>query len=274
MRSTEPRRRAPAALALLLLAAAPAAAQKDYYNTDHGRPVRVEDAYTTERYALELKLAPVRVERESGGAHRWELHPELGLGILPRTSVSAAFPFEFVDRGEGVAEPSGLSAVELAVFHNLNAETRTLPALALRADVAVPVRGAAGEIHPALTGIATRTFPGARFHLNARYAFAAAPEAGEDAAHGASRWMAGLAVDRAFPLDAYLLTAEVFAEQPLHADDPLEWTAGAGVRYQVSPAVGIDFGAGRRLTGRPAWYATFGSAYHVGVRALMPGRGR
>jgi hypothetical protein len=35
------------------------AAQTDYYNTDAGRPITVEDAYATERYAFELQLAPV-----------------------------------------------------------------------------------------------------------------------------------------------------------------------------------------------------------------------
>ena len=47
-------------------------AQTDYYNTDRGRPVQIEDAYPTERYAFELKLAPVRLERARGGLYRWE----------------------------------------------------------------------------------------------------------------------------------------------------------------------------------------------------------
>lgn len=43
-----------------LLGSSRLAAQTDYYNTDAGRPVQVEDAYATERYAFEMKLAPVR----------------------------------------------------------------------------------------------------------------------------------------------------------------------------------------------------------------------
>src|SRR5215213_2714705 len=54
----------PAAVLAVLVRGAPAGAQTDYYNTDEGRPVRVEDAYPTERYAFELQLAPVRLERE------------------------------------------------------------------------------------------------------------------------------------------------------------------------------------------------------------------
>lgn len=259
-----------AALALAgLLAAVPAAAQKDYYNTDQNRPVRIEDAYTTERYALEIKLAPLRLERERGGAYSWGFDPEIAYGILPRTSIEIGFPFAFVDRGEGEAPASGLNGIELSAFHNLNVETRTLPALGLRADVTLPVRGGAG-VHPAVTGIATRTFSWARFHGNAQYTFGSAPGAGEAAPHDASRWLAGVAVDRVFPLEAYLLIADLYAQQPLHADDPVEWNAGAGIRYQVSPYLAVDAGLGRRLTGDPAWYVTFGSAYHLGMRALMP----
>jgi hypothetical protein len=267
-------RSAAGAFAALLLAAPAAAAQKDYYNTDKNRPVRIEDAYATERYALEIKVAPLRLERERGGVYNWGFDPEIAYGILPRTSIEVGFPFSIVDGGPDGGRTSGLAGIELSAFHNLNVETRTLPALGLRADVTLPVGSpAADRAYPAVTGIATRTFSWARFHANAQYTFGDAPE-GEAAPHDASRWLAGVAVDRSFPLDAYLLIADVFAEQPLHADDPVEWNAGAGIRYQVNPYLAVDAGLGRRLTGDPAWYVTFGSAYHLGVRALMPRPGR
>jgi hypothetical protein len=262
----------PGLVAALLLIAAPAAAQKDYYNLDKNRPVRIEDAYATERHALEVKVAPLRLERERGGVYHWGFDPEIAYGILPRTSVEVGFPFAFVDGGEGVGRTSGLSGIEFSLFHNLNIETRTLPALGLRADVMLPVGNLAGDgVYPALTAIATRSFPWARFHANAQYTFGADPADGDAVPHETSRWLAGLAVDRVFPLDAYLLIADVYAQQPLHADDPVEWNAGAGIRYQVNPFLAIDAGVGRRLTGDPAWYFTFGSAYHLGFRALMPG---
>jgi hypothetical protein len=257
---------------VLLLVAAPAAAQKDYYNLDKNRPVRIEDAYATERYALEVKVAPLRLERERGGVYHWGFDPEIAYGILPRTSIEVGFPFAVVDGGPEAGRTSGLSGIELSLFHNLNAETRTLPALGLRGDVVLPVGTLSGDrAFPAVTGIATRSYPWARFHANAQYTFGAAPEGDATLPHETSRWLAGIAVDRVFPLDAYLLIADVFAQQPLHADDPVEWNAGAGIRYQVNPFLAVDAGLGRRLTGDPAWYVTFGSAYHFGVRALMPG---
>ncbi|CAN5753095.1 hypothetical protein BH23GEM6_BH23GEM6_13180 [soil metagenome] len=263
-----------AAVALLLVAG-PAAAQKDYYNLDKNRPVRIEDAYATERYALEVKVAPLRLERERGGVYHWGFDPEIAYGILPRTSVEVGFPFAIVDGGEETARTSGLSGIELSLFHNLNIETRTFPALAIRGDLVFPVGSLAGDqIYPSVTGIATRSYSWARIHANAQYTFGSAPDdvAGEAGAtpHETSRWLAGVAVDRVFPLSAFLLIADVYASQPLHADDPVEWNAGTGIRYQVSPFLAVDAGVGRRLTGDTGWYFTLGSAYHMGLRALMP----
>ena len=50
--------------AMLPLASMRADAQTDYYNTDAGRPVTVEDAFPVERYAFELQAAPLRLERQ------------------------------------------------------------------------------------------------------------------------------------------------------------------------------------------------------------------
>lgn len=271
-RTTILRQTAAAAFSALALgaAAAPAAAQTDYYNTDAGRPVQVEDAYPVEQYAFEVQFAPVRLERESGGAYHWEFAPELAYGILPRTHVEVGFPLVYADAaGDGHAH--GLAGVEVAAFHNLNVETRTLPALAVAADVLLPVGGLAPDAtYTSLTGIATRTFSWARFHVNGQYTFGDEPGDG-DAVGEASRWMAGIAVDRTFPLRSMLVTADVFAEQPLDDDAALAWTAEAGVRYQTSPQFNIDLGVGRRFAGDDqAWFLTFGAAHAFALRSLLP----
>jgi hypothetical protein len=261
------------ALAFLPLLGVPSAgvAQKDYYNTDRNRPVRVEDAYPTERYALELKVAPLRLERETGGVYHWGLEPELAYGLLPRTSLELGVPIAVVDRANETGRRSGLAGLELSVLHNLNVETRTLPAFGLRADLFLPVGGLAGSrAYPALTGLATRTFTWARVHLNAQYTFGSEPDDDDSPVHEPSRWLAGVAVDRSFPLQSWLLIGEVYAAQPLNAGEGVAWTAGSGIRYQLTPYLALDGGIGRRLTGQPQWFVTFGSAYHVGVRALMP----
>jgi hypothetical protein len=78
--------------------------------------------------------------------------------------------------------------------------------------------------------------------------------------------MGGLAVDRTFPLQAFLLTAELVARQPLVTDEKVTWSTAAGTRYQLSPRVATDAGAGYRLTGGDrGWFVTFGAAVVVGL---------
>lgn len=284
-----------AAGAALGALAAPLGAQTDYYNTDRGRPVRVEDAAPVERHAFELQLAPLRLERASGGVYTWEVAPELAYGVLPRTHVEVGFPLALVD-ANGDGAPAGLAGIEVAALHALNVETRTLPALAVAGEVLLPVGGLApDQARASLKGIATRTLTWARFHANAQYTFGAgadespdplpASAAADDVAAAprepgadteGSRWMAGIAVDRTFPLRSLLVTADVFAEQPLDDGEALEWTAETGLRYQTSPQFNVDLGLGRRFAGGgQGWFFTFGASHAFAVRSLIPlGEGR
>jgi len=264
-----------AALALPLLAT-PLVAQTDYYNTDAGRPLQIEDAAPVERRAFEIQAAPLRLERARGGTYSWGVEPELAYGIFPRAHIEVGLPLAFVDAGLG-SRTAGLAGVDLSVLYSLNAET-AIPALAVSGSVLVP----AGDLAPDRTygsvkGILTRTLPWARFHVNGQYTFGASlPAIADGVAPGAtpiggqalelSRWLAGVAVDRPFPLRAMLLTGEVYARAPLREGEELEWNAGLGTRYQLSPRVALDAGTGRRLTGdERGWYATVGAAVAVGL---------
>jgi hypothetical protein len=253
--------------------ALPGYAQTDYYNTDAGRPVRIEDAYPTERYAFELQLAPVRAERSGTGAYVWGIEPEIAYGILPRTHVELGVPLVAVD-APGAPNRSGAAGVELSVLHNLNAETAGLPAFGIAAHALLPA-GAFGPDRAIASAAAlvTRTFPLVRVHANARYTFAGARDAGSGLE--TSQWLAGLAVDRTMPLRSMLVTAEAFAEQPLDEREPVAWTIGAGLRTQRSPRLAVDAGVGRRVTGADTgWYVTAGAAYAFAIRSLMPGGAR
>ena len=256
-----------ATIVLLLSAlAVPLGAQTDYYNTDAGRPLQTEDATAVERRAFEIQAAPVRLERSRGGGYHWGIEPEVAYGILPRTSVEIGVPFAFVD-AEG-ERTSGLSGIHLSAFHNLNVET-SIPALALSASAVLPIGAMApDDPYTSVKGILTRTFTWARFHVNGEYTFGErlADAAASAGAAELSRWTSGLAVDRAFPLRAMLVGAEVFVREPLHEGEDLEWNTGIGIRYQLDPRFNIDGGVGRRLTGDDrGWYITFGTAYAVGL---------
>ena len=249
-------------------------AQVDYFNLDDERPVAIEDALPIERYAFELQLAPFRVEGEPDGTKTWSVAPELAYGILPRTDLSVHVPL-VLNRGGGPdGDVSGLGGLGIEVFHNLNVETATLPALALRAGVALPVGGLAGEsTRGTLRAIATRSFTGPRramrVHANAE------ATVGEEAREGdvadATRWRAGLAVDRTFVFQSFLIVGNVYADRPLVEGADTRWLAGAGLRYQVSPRFAVDAGVERRLgDDGPDWAFTFGTANAVAIRSLIP----
>ena len=220
--------RAAAGLALLALtlAASAAEAQTDYYNTDAGRPITVEDASPIELRAVELQLAPLRLERAPGGVYSWGVEPALAVGLLPRTQLEVGLPLVYTDLGTS-RRSTGLAGLELSALHNLNVET-AIPALAVAGDVLLPVGGLGPDrTYASVKGIATKTLSWARFHLNGQYTFGDRPHLAEpeDEVHRTaelSRWMGGLAVDRALPLRSMLLTAEV-VEKLAQPDETGRW---------------------------------------------------
>ncbi|MDQ3515191.1 MAG: transporter [Gemmatimonadota bacterium] len=263
-----------AGIVMLVTGASVAGAQTDYYNTDAGRPITVEDAYPTERYAFELQLAPVRLERARGGLYSWELEPEIAYGILPRTHLELGLPIAYQDAGGG-ARRSGIAGLELSALHNLNAET-SWPALGVAAEVLFPVGPLAyDDTYGTVKGIMTRTFTWARFHANGAYTFGNEPGTGSSPGTAdVSRWLGGLAVDKTFPLRALLITAEAVARQPIFESEDVEWSIGTGARYQLSPQLALDGGIGKVVTGdEQPWFVTFGLARAFAIRALFPSLG-
>lgn len=258
--------------ALLLALGVPASAQTDYYNTDTGRPLRIEDAYATERYALDLHLAPLTVKRR-GGAYEWSIDPEIAYGLVPRTQVEIGVPLEY--RGPAGDRQFGVAGLDVTALHNFNAETRSFPAFGLRAGILLPVGGFSPENpHPSLQGMVTRTYRWARFHANMEYTWGAEPVSSE-AGDELMRWTTGVAIDRTFPLKSFLLSAEVYASQPVAEAERAAWTLGGGIRYQLTPYYSLDAGVAARVTGsEQGWSLTFGIARVLGVRVLPPGFGR
>ena len=262
-----------------------AGAQTDYYNTDRNRPIRIEDAYPTERYSFDAHLAPFRLERSKGGVYSWSVDPEVAYGILPRTQLEVGLPLAYTDLGAS-RRRVGVAGLDVSVLYNLNAETSAIPALGFRASTLAPVGSLAPDnAYASLAGILTRTYTWARIHVNAEYTLGPSPESIGGPAPGAtaptidegagetSRWLAGAALDRTFPLRSILVTGELYARQPLQSAEDVEWNVGAGMRYQVNPLYALDGGVGKRLSGTDrAWYATFGVARVFAIRSLMPRR--
>ena len=264
-------RRIVVAVALNASAAGTLSAQTDFYNTSPGRPIRVEDAVPAEYRAVELNVVPVRLDLLSQDTRFWSLLPEATIGILPRTQLQLSLPIAYVDTP--ATSTGGVAGFDVSFLRALNMET-SIPALAVAGNISLPVGPLGGDAtYGTLKGIVTRTLPWARFHANAQ--FTAGPSVGsrDSSASGTndgrdlSRWLAGIAVDKTFALRSLLITAESFAEQPLRGDAAVAWSAGTGLRYQLSPTWAMDAGIGRRMTGdNRAWYVTFGSAYALGLR--------
>jgi hypothetical protein len=267
-------------LQVLALALVPSVsvAQTDYFNTDRGRPLQVQDAVAIERYAFELQAAPIRWSRSSDARVVWSIEPELAYGIFPRTQLEIGLP---VFAAEGFADGSraGTGAVHVSVLHALNTETLGLPALAFEAAVAIPA-GNFGprRLYAGLGALGTRTTSLGRIHLNADVTLGdeiAADDPRWERGTGAgleelSRWVAGMAVDRALPLRSMLVGAELVARQPIRVGSDVQWQAAAGVRWQLDPRWALDAGIGRTLGDDREWSLTFGAARSFGLIHLMP----
>ena len=271
-----------AAAIFIAMAVAPrvARAQIDFRNTDRARPLFVEDAIAVERYGLELQVAPLRLERGPAGRYQWGIEPGVEFGVLPRTHVEFGLPLALADGPGGTV--SGLAGIDLGIFHQLNAESDGLPALALRLDALLPAGGFGPDrTYLTMGALATRSFAGAiRAHANASWTSGSTTTGGGGALAGpgareVARWTAGVAADRTFVLESTLVGAEVVLRQPIAPGSAVEWMLGAGARVQLDPRWVLDIGVGRRIGDTDsAWYATVGGAYAFGWRWTSIGGGR
>jgi hypothetical protein len=258
-------------VAALVIAAGELHAQTDYYNTSTGRPVRIEDAVPVEYRAVELNVAPLRLDFLNNETRSWSLYPEATIGIVPRMQLQVTMPIAYVDHP--TASARGVAGLGLSVLRAFNMET-SIPALAIAADVSLPFGPLGGDAtYGTLKGLATKTLPWARLHANVQYTAGPSINRADSGTldmndgRDLSRWLAGVAIDKAFVFHSLLVTAESFAEQPIRGDTDVAWSAGTGLRYQLSPRWAADAGVGRRFTGDDRWwYVTFGSAYVFGIR--------
>lgn len=242
-------------------------AQIDYRNLEDDRPTRIEDAYPIERHAFELML-PWRYERESGGnVHSFT--PELSYGLLPNLQAGIKLPLAGAD--DGTERVWGMAGLKVFSLYNLNTESRSLPAVSLRAEGAFPVGGLAGEgTRVTLKGILTRSWGVTRLHANGAYTLGddALPAA---ATEPAARWWYGLAVDRTLYRKSTLVVAELYSLKE-RDDAAVEVNVSLGVRRQLSPVHVIDLGVARRLSDAgPDLELTLGVSRAFAIAGLLPG---
>ncbi len=261
--------RSPACAALLgICVAGGVAAQTDYRNLDADRPVSTEDAHPVERHAFEFVL-PYQLDREPGGGTRHLVVPELTYGVLLNGHVGVKVPVAAV-HSPGSRE-WGVAGVRVFGLYNFNVESAALPALAVRADVQLPVGNLGTDAFRAsFKAIATRAWGRSRIHLNGAYAVgrAGVPAAAEHL----PGWSVSGALDRTFYRRSLLTIGEVRVHR-LVEGAPIEATAAAGVRYQWGPSTVLDAGVARRLRGDvgPDFAVTIGVTSAFALRAFMGG---
>lgn len=259
-------RTAPVLPVVLLLAGAlgaptPVKGQTDFYNLDKDRPLRVEDAYATKRYAFELQASPFTLSQDRTGALRFQPSVELKHGLFPGLEASVGIGMDRVR--DGSATNTSLGEVELSALMNLWVEGPDLPAAAIRVTGHLP----AGSDHATtveVRGILTRSLVGpVRGHLNGAVVGGGGRE---------ESWWAGAALDYVLPFHHTLLLVEGWLANPPD-EGRRRLHSSAGLRFQLSPTFALDGGMGRSWTGgsRQDWTLTLGVTHEFGVRALFPG---
>jgi hypothetical protein len=251
---------------LLLLVPATARAQAEFYNLDDDRPSIVEDAYPNGRGGLELQLGLARIERTANEDTSVLSQLEVSYGAYYNLHIGAAARAIVGAVNDGPVR-TGLSDTSVFALYNFNREGELLPAFAIRADVGFPTgRFSAESVRATVKGIVTRSFGRLRAHLNATHGF------GEGAKQSFAsdltiKHLVGLALD--YPLTYnFVLIVEAAGAQHQRSDE-LELDALLGARWQVSPRVVLDFGAGRGLlTGGDRLAATIGLTFTPGAFGL------
>lgn len=259
-----------AAVAALLGTFSSVQAQLDYRNLDDDRPTLTEDAYPIERYAWEVML-PYHFERDADGANEHALLAELTHAPARNFHLGVKAPLAVADPPGGPSSGLELSGVKVFGLYNFNTEGVWLPALSLRGDLSLPWGGLGGDAtRVTLKAIATRSWGLTRLHVNVARSFGDEGEA-LAAAEPASRWWVSAAMDRTLFRQSVLLLAEVYARRDLE-DEPVEWVATIGTRYQWTPTLVLDFGLSRRLRAEvgPDLGLNVGLTYTFGIRGLMP----
>ena len=151
----------------VLVVAEHGGAQVGYRNLDAGRPVRVEDAAPTERYALDLDLTTLRFDFLSRLRERALFEPRMAYGILPNTELSIRVPVFFRERSQ--SPRSGISGIGIGGKRELHLESRRLPALGIAAETFLPVGPNATRPAYSAKVLVTRSSSAGRLHLNASY---------------------------------------------------------------------------------------------------------
>lgn len=253
------------AISLMLLSwfSLPLYAQVDFRNTDHGRPILIEDAYPIEFLAFELQGG---LKYESGGNEKeLDIIPELRFGVYRNLQIGIETSYNNIWDGGRV---SGTSDTIIHLLYNFNQEGLKIPALAFRLAGGIPTGGlGTGHVHASAAVLATKSFRDLRLHSNLSYTIG--PTASEGEGGDLSRYFYGLGIDYAWPLKFVMVMGDIVSRKPID-NEKSEVLLELGTRMQIDPKWVFDIGIGTgafRERGSDL-VATAGLTYIFGVRRI------
>ena len=257
-----------------MLIAPPVWAQGDYRNLDAGRPIAVEDAQPIEFRALEASFSVPHFTRERRGHWSYSLESEYKWGVLKDTQVGLSTETIIAHQSGNTVLTS--RDLQLHLLYTFNQETRRMPAIAIRPELAIRSGGLGSQNeHGALKLLISKTIGRHRLHFNGSYTVGPAERPGRGG-ELVNRFFYGAAYERTLPLKFMVLVADVYARKPIdHAKTEVVFEFGT--RIQLNPAwvldAGIATGQLRPLVG-PDLGFTFGLSRSFSFRALFPRKER
>jgi len=255
-----------------VILAEPAAAQSRFHELDRGRPTVVEDAMAIARYQLDARIGSRAFRTTGSSGYDVGVHPEVVYGSWRGGQVGVGVPVLLTGADGARAR---VAAIGVSALQNVTLETERSPAVAVAGGVDIPLgEGAGSGSVPWVKAIVTRTLWFGRVHLNGRYAFGTLAEerpamVSPWATTEATRWLGGVGVDKALPLESLLLVGEVYGLGSALVES-VQWHATAGLRYQPTPKLVLDVALGRTLRGEAGWSIALGMSHSSAMRSLMP----
>jgi Putative MetA-pathway of phenol degradation len=228
----------------ILMAAGPASAI-DHKNLDEGRPLRLEDAYPIGSGEIAVEAgAGFRLARR--GPDQGFFPVELLYGAFPNFQLGLG-SILFTDPHEVDDRPKS-GDLHLSALYNFNQETISVPAFGLKLGLDVPTGVDSKGFGVEVKGIITKSIERLSLHFNAGYEFFT--DTRDDERDGRYE----LALGFSYPLGAphftrLTLLGDVFAEQAVHRGQSTVVGAELGLRYQLTPRIVWDVGAGTEFAG-------------------------
>ena len=227
----------------------------DHDNLDKNRPVQIEDAYPIAKGEIALE-GGARFNNRRQGRTRFAFQPQLLYGAVYNTQVEIG--------GDLLTEPTTIRGSEksgdlrLGALYDLNTETLSLPALAVKLEMELPTGVRSRGVDGTIAGIVTRSFGRWRTHLNAEYTVVGSAQGRER--NGVYRLLAGVNYPLGYPkrlLDT--LIADIFTRQSELSGGRNPTGVEVGLRHQFSSRIVLDGGLGTEFAGPSDRSAVFGT---------------